>query len=166
CVRTLTASVPCGRATGALCRKTCCGGKAGSARVTFSPVYVSRWRRERETETGERQPGRRSVDVHHLAAVTRRQGPPRLDRDVRRDAADAAVAKGDLARIVQAPQGRQAAQALAADVRPGVVGLARGGEGALQEAAVHPAGAAVAGDVLAVLELLHAAVVLQVGQGV
>ena len=37
---------------------------------------------------------------------------------------------------------------------------ARAGEGALQEAAVHPAGAAVGGDVLVVLPVLDAGVVL------
>src|SRR5262249_12876518 len=97
------------------------------------------------------------VEVDDLAAVARDQRLPRPQIDLLGvDDAGAAVAEGDADQIVEAAQRRQAALAAAADVRLVVVEGASGGEGALQKAAVDPAGAAVAGDVFVVLPVLHA----------
>ena len=74
------------------------------------------------------------------------------------DEAGAAVAEADGDVVVEAAQRGDAALAAAAHVGPLVVGLELAVERALEEAAVHPAGAAVAGDVLAVLPVTHAGV--------
>src|SRR2546421_12744778 len=76
---------------------------------------------------------------------------PDFQLDVLRDGPDAAIAKGDVGDPVQAAHPRQPAEAAAADVGPLVVKGAVAAEGALEEAAVHPAGAPISRDVLVVL---------------
>src|SRR5262245_17428287 len=71
---------------------------------------------------------------------------PGLGLHLEGDRADAAVAEGDVDDLAEGAQRRQAAGAAAVDVGPLVVGPARGGVGALEEAAVEPAGAAVRRD--------------------
>src|ERR1700719_3536957 len=93
------------------------------------------------------------INIHNLAAIARCQRLPgrRIDLLVHR--AGAAVAKTDIDRAVQAAQGGDTPLPFATDVRTLVVEDERAVEGALQETAVHPACAAVAGDVLVVLEI-------------
>src|SRR5439155_22935541 len=78
----------------------------------------------------------------------------------------ATVPEADEDRVVQAARPGPAAHAATTDVRLAVVGPPSAVERALKEAALHPAGAAVAGDVLALLEVLHASVLFQLLQGI
>src|SRR5579883_2345598 len=66
----------------------------------------------------------------------------------------------------QTAQSGQPAGAPAVHVGPFVVKQARAGERTLQKAAVEPAGAAVPGDVLIVGEVLHAALVIEILEGI
>src|SRR4051794_40988787 len=100
------------------------------------------------------------VGAEDLAAVARDGGAPGGQADAGADEADTAVAEADADAVLRGAQGGDAARACAIDVGPGVVDAEAAVEGALEEAAVHPRGAAVGGYVLVRLPVLDAGVVL------
>src|SRR5262249_37088757 len=100
------------------------------------------------------------------AVVPPGQGLPGFQLDGLCDGANTAVTDGDVRNAVHAAQPREPAEAGAADVGLFVVDAAVAAEGALEEAAVHPAAAAVPGDVLVVLPVLRPGLRLDAVQGV
>src|SRR4051794_23985197 len=97
----------------------------------------------------------------HLAAGAGGERLEDLRPDRRAEEADRAVAEEDVGARQVAARPAPAAGALAADVGAAVVDAPADVEGPLEEAAVDPGGAAVAGDVPGRLPVLHPGVFLQ-----
>src|SRR2546422_2444217 len=106
------------------------------------------------------------IDIDHLAAIACGERLPGAGFDLLVDLANAAVAEADVDPAVHAPQGRYAPLPFATHVRAFIVEKQRAVEGALQKPAVHPACAAVAGNVLVAFEICDPRIRLEVLQSI